>query len=66
MLDQHLYQLHRILRIHQLLEHEDLIKLNVNDELGATRVITLKIQQIGLILTLAESSDYSAQTGKVL
>ena len=66
MLNQHLYQRHRILRIHQLLEHDDLIKLNVNDELGAARVITLKIQQIGLILTLAESSDYSAQTVKVL
>ena len=54
-----LYQVH-----HQRLDHGDLTKLNAYAVLGETRVTTLKIQQIGLILILVESSDYSAQTGK--
>ena len=54
-----LHQIH-----HQRLDHGDLTELNAFAEPGETRVSTLKIQQIGLILTLVESSDYSAQTGK--
>ena len=50
--------------LHFQFEHVDLTKSNVYVEHGETRVTTLKTQQTGPISTLAESSDYSAQTGK--